>query len=1192
MRTPPGPTSASGAEPASDCAASPAAGSRFCNKCGQPVATTPEARFAAPDAYTPKHLAERILTSKAALEGERKQVTVLFADLKGSMELLADRDPEEARKLLDPVLEHMMEAVHRYEGTVNQMMGDGIMALFGAPLAHEDHAVRACYAALDMQVTMRRYSEVMRHQHGIEVQIRVGLHSGDVVVGAIGSDLRMDYTAVGQTTHLAARMEQLALPGTIRLTADTLRLAEGYVEVKPLGLVPVKGLATPIDAYEMTGAGLRRSRLHAAAARGLTRFVGRDTELEALRRGLARAASGHGQMVAIVGEPGVGKSRLVWEITHSHRMHGWRVLQAGSVSYGKATSYLPVINLLKEYFGIEDHDGPREVREKVTGKLLTLDRAQEGSLPALLSLLDVPMDDPQWPTLDPPQRRQRTLDAVKRLLLRETQVQPVLMVVEDLHWIDSETQAVLDSLVESLPTARMLLLFNYRPEYTHRWGSKTYYTQLRLDPLLPESAEALLDALLGSDPVLQPLKHLLIERTEGNPFFLEESVRTLWETKELVGDRGAGRLANALPTLRIPATVQAVLAARIDRLPPEEKRVLQAAAVIGQDVPYSILHAITELPEDALRRHLDRLQAREFLYEAGIFPDLGFTFKHALTQGVAYQSLVSDRRQALHASVAGALERLHPEGSCDELLAHHYRAAGRWAEALRYLDLAAAAAERIYAIREALAHHTAALEIAAAVAPESRPSLVRRLRLARGRAHARAGHVDEARVDLEVALAGARAAGDRREEMEALDELGFLLAGAADYREAMPHLQAALTIAEELQDQPAQATILSRLSILETNRLDCDQAMAHAQRAIAVANTLGDPRVRARAQDSLLLVASLIGDLRMVETVGHDLVQTLRAQGDLWYLQSALGEWATAPFGMGRWDEALTRIREGLEISRRIGAHGNEPYFFVLESEVWRSRGEYGRALATGREGLALALRLGHPEWIAFSETKLGQVLQELYAFDEAAAHFEHGLAAAERVGSHFHTLNLASLCAWNAHVLGDAARAQALAQGARDRASRIRMPAGYAVLYSAPALVALARLDIADGHSDRGESRLTPILTAAEASGWQEAIARVELAIAAARAARADGTGAAQTVRRALAVAEETGLPALAWRGHAALCALANAAGRTDEADHHREAAQAVIAQLADTIDDDAVRTGFLREADRDVRSAAGPRT
>ena len=418
------------------CRAEVSSGKRFCWSCGGQLADPDTDRVQPPVAYTPEHLAERILTSKAALEGERKKITVLFADTKASMELLADRDPEEARKLLDPVLEHMMELVHRYEGTVNQLAGDGIMALFGAPLAHEDHAVRACYAALDMQAAIRRYAEKMRHTHGVELQIRVGLSSGEVVVRTIRSDLRMDYTAVGQTAHLAARMEQLATPGTVRLTADTLRLAEGYFEVRSLGLVPVKGLEQPINIYELIGARPRSSRFHAAAARGLTEFVGRENELEALSQALARAAAGRGQVIAIVGEAGVGKSRLIWEVTHSRRAQGWLVLQAGSVSYGKATSYLPMVDLLKGYFCIEDRDEPRTAREKLTGKLLTLDRALESDLPALLSLLDLPTDDLQWSSLDPPQRRRRTLDSVKRLLIRESQVQPLLLVFEDLHWIE------------------------------------------------------------------------------------------------------------------------------------------------------------------------------------------------------------------------------------------------------------------------------------------------------------------------------------------------------------------------------------------------------------------------------------------------------------------------------------------------------------------------------------------------------------------------------------------------------------------------------------------------------------------------------------------------------------------------------------------------------------------------------------
>src|SRR6058998_3004932 len=409
----------------SQCGTANAPIHKFCKKCGQSLTAAsgvdPEGRrFASPDSYTPKHLAEKILTSKSALEGERKLVTVLFADLKGSMELLADRDPEEARKLLDPVLERMMEAVHRYEGTVNQVMGDGIMALFGAPLAHEDHAVRACYAALRMQESVKKYADEVRRYHAAVVKIRVGLNSGEVVVRAIGSDLHMDYTAVGQTTHLAARMEQMAMPGSILLTQAVLRLAEGYVQVTPLGPVPVKGLDAPVVVCELVGASGIRRRLQASAARGLTRFVGRQQELMVLQQALERAGAGHGQVAALVGEAGVGKSRLVYEFVHSHHTQGWLVLESASVSYGKATPYFPVLDLLKRYCHVEDSDGTRTIQAKVTGQVLTLDATLQEMLPALLALLDVLPEDSPFLKLDPAPRRRRTIEALRRVLLRES----------------------------------------------------------------------------------------------------------------------------------------------------------------------------------------------------------------------------------------------------------------------------------------------------------------------------------------------------------------------------------------------------------------------------------------------------------------------------------------------------------------------------------------------------------------------------------------------------------------------------------------------------------------------------------------------------------------------------------------------------------------------------------------------------
>ena len=686
---------------------------KFCLECGQPVvsAGAGQARFTSPESYTPRHLAEKILTAKGALEGERKRVTVLFADLKGSTELIADRDPEEARKILAPVLAHMMEAVHHYEGTVNQVMGDGIMALFGAPIAHEDHAVRACYAALRMQESVFRYADEARRAHGATVQIRVGLNSGDVVVGAIGNDLHMDYTAVGETTHLAARMEQAARPGTVLIAPATLELVEGFVAVKALGPVPVKGLREPVEVYELSGIGPVRTRLEAGARRGLTRFVGRDVEIEGLRRSLEQAGAGHGQVVAIVGEAGVGKSRLVWEFTRSHRTQGWLGLESNAVSYGRATPYLPVIELVKTYLGVQERDDLRAMRERVAGKLLTLDRTLGPLVTALLALLDVAVDDAAWSALDPPQRRQRILEAVTRLLLRESQIRPLLVLVEDLHWIDSESQAWLDGLIERLPTARILLLVTYRPEYQHAWGSRTYYTQLRIDPLPPESADALLTVLLGPDGTLEPLKRALIERSAGNPFFLEESVRALVETQVLVGDRGAYRMPTVPPQAegrpeawQLPATVQAILAARIDWLAPEDKRLLQAAAVIGKTVPVTLLAAIADIPEPSLRQGLTRLQAAEFLHETSLFPDLEYTFRHALTHEVAYGSLLQDRRRALHARIVEALETRDPDRLAEQVerLGHHAVRGELWEKAVTYLRQAGAKALARSAYREAV----------------------------------------------------------------------------------------------------------------------------------------------------------------------------------------------------------------------------------------------------------------------------------------------------------------------------------------------------------------------------------------------------------------------------------------------------------------------------------------------------------
>ena len=877
------------------------AGAKFCFECATPVTGVASAprltsppRVPSPEAYTPRHLAERIINSKASLEGERKQVTVLFADLKGSMELLADRDPEEARRLLDPVIEHMMEAVHRFEGTVNQVMGDGIMALFGAPLAHEDHAIRACYAALRMQESVRRYAEGIFRSYGVPVEIRVGVNSGEVVVRSIGSDLHMDYTAVGQTTHLAARMEQTARPGTILLTPETLALAEGFVQVGSLGRVAVKGLSAPLEVFELTGANPVRSRLHAAASRGLTRFVGRDVELDLLRQALARAEQGHGQIVAIVGEPGVGKSRLAWEFTHSHRSQDWLVLEAGAVSYGRATTYYPVSELLRRYFQIEPRDDGRRRREKITGKLLSLDRALEPTLPVFLSLLEVPVDETGWATLDPASRRRQTLDGLKRLLVRETRVQPVLAVFEDLHWIDSETQALLDTLVESVPTARLLLLVNYRPEYAHGWGSKTYYQQIRLDALHEANVGSLLEALLGSDRSLAGLQRLLIDRTQGNPFFLEETVQALVETGALTGERGAYRLAGPLQSLHVPATVQTILSSRIDRLAPEDKRLLQTAAVVGKDVPLALLHAIAEQPEEALRHGLLQLLEGEFLYETQLFPEPEYTFKHALTHEAAYGSLLKERRQALHARIVEALEARHAGRLDDQVerLADHAERGGLWGKAAAYRRLSGNKAAGRSAYREAVAHYEGALAALGRV-PSTRENI-------------------QERIDLRVGL---------REVLFALGEPD----------RALEHLNEAEALAEAAADHERLARILCFRGMIDWARGDYQPVLAMSERVRAMTETKNVLSVEAPTRDVLGRTYYNLGDFsRAVEVLTENVIALRDHPRERFGLAGFVSVLSLSFLGMSNGE--LGAFAEGYEWARqarRIAEEADHPHSLV-----------------------------------------------------------------------------------------------------------------------------------------------------------------------------------------------------------------------------------------------------------------------
>lgn len=1003
------------------CGQEAAGSAKFCSECGAPLGGSPASGAAppgpatassAPVDYTPPYLAERIRAAQAELEarspadGERKMVTALFADMAGSTGLIHDLDPEDARRLIDPVLALMMEAVHHYEGYVAKSMGDGILALFGAPIANEDHPQRALLAALRMQEAMRHYADGVRLAQGIALQIRVGINSGEVVVRTIRiKDLHTDYDPVGNSIHIASRMESIAVPGTIVASEHTHNLTEGYFAFKALGATPIKGLREPLAVFEVLGLGPLRTRLQMSASRGLARFVGRTRELEQLREARARARAGHGQIVGVVGEPGVGKSRLC----HEFKLLAPRdclVLETFSVSHGKAYPYLPLIELLRNYCQITAQDDERRRREKLTGKLLTLDRALEDSLPYLFHLLGAVEPGSALAQMDSQIRQQRTFEAIKRLLVRESLAQPLELIIEDLQWLDSETEAFLGFLGESVPSARILLLVNFRPEYWHDWGRKSYYTQLRLDPLGEAEARDLVRALLGDAPGLARLEQLILQQTEGNPFFIEEVVQDMVEAQVLRGERGHYRLEQVPGKLHIPATVQGVLAARIDRLQPAEKALLQTLAVVGKTFPWSLLARVVEQPEDKTKSLLARLQAGEFIYEQPAFPEVEYSFKHALTQEVTYGSLLSERRRALHERTAQAIESLFSaqiEEHCSEL-AYHFSRSGNTSKAVEYLRRAGRQAVQRSADAEAVTHLALALTLLAGL-PDG---------------PARAEEELALQITLGPALMVTRGF--------AAPEVG------ATYNRA-------LALCQQLGETTQLFTALMGLRTFYTVRAELRTARDLAEQLLGQAEQAQDPALLLQARRALGANLFYLGELvaaraRLEQAMALYDPQQHRSHAFVYGLEP--GVQGLALLAMDLWmlgypDQACTRSQEALALAQTPSHPSDSADALIAATEVRLFRGEVQPALDLAQALVALATDYGLPYGLACGTLLSGCALAAGGHVQEGIDLIRKGLGAYRETGAelrrtHF-LARLAETCARAGQVeAGLAAVAEALA--------------------------------------------------------------------------------------------------------------------------------------------------------------------
>jgi predicted ATPase/class 3 adenylate cyclase len=692
-------------------------GDKFCGECGHKLAEPSEATavdFSEPQSYTPKFLADKILTSRSSIEGERKLVTVFFADVANYTALSERIDPEEVHQVMDDCFKILMDEIHRHEGTINQFTGDGVMALFGAPLAQEEHAQKACHTALSIQKSLSEYTEKIKKDYRVDFQMRIGLNSGPVVVGSIGDDLRMDYTAVGDTTNLASRMESMARPGTILVSKNTYRLTRDFFEFKPLGEIEVKGKEYPQEAFELTRVSEVETRIEAAVAKGLTKFVGRKNSMVALLKACDKVHSGSGQVVGIVGEAGVGKSRLLLEFKNQLPQNEYTYLEGRCLHYGGSMPYLPLLDILRSYFDIKGDDLEHSIKKKITDKVLLLDESIESVLPPIQEIFAIEVEDETYVNLEPGQKRERTFEAFRDLFVQESQTKTLVLAIEDLHWIDKTSEEYLDYLIGWLANARILLVLPYRPEYTHQWGSKSFYNRIGLDQLTAKSSTELVQAILEGGQVVPELRELILAKASGNPLYMEELTHTLLESGSIQRKGNQYVLSSKASEIQIPDTIQGIISARMDRLEDNLKRIMQIASVIGRDFAFRILQAITGVQEE-LKSYLLNLQGLEFIYEKRLFPELEYIFKHALIQEVAYNSLLQKRRKEIHEKIGDAIEQIYTNRLEEfyEMLAYHYLKAANHMKAYQYLVQAGDAAARLYAYAESRQHYAMALEVLA-----------------------------------------------------------------------------------------------------------------------------------------------------------------------------------------------------------------------------------------------------------------------------------------------------------------------------------------------------------------------------------------------------------------------------------------------------------------------------------------------
>ena len=1107
------------------CGARLESDSRFCDACGAWVTSVADAPadFGPPGAYTPKHLAEKILTSRTALEGERKQVTVLFVDVSGFTSLSERLDPEDVHRLMTRAFALMLEEVHRYEGTVNQFLGDGIMALFGAPIAHEDHAQRAVHAALGIAKVLASYHDELHRTRGIDFKMRQGLNTGLVVVGSIGNDLRMDYTAVGDTTNIAARLQQHADRGRIVISESCHRLVEGYFHTRALGELTLKGRAEPVRAWEVIAARQARTRLDIEAERGFTPYLGRDRELRLLTESSAAAKAGHGQVVFVVGEAGIGKSRLLYEFRRRLGEEAtWN--EGRCISFGRAIALHPIVDMLKRTFRIEETDTESTIARKIDRGVLLLGEDLRRVIPYVRWVLSVDPEDPGVLAMDAQQRRSEIFDALRRLLLRAAEIRPQVMVLEDIHWMDQATEESLQFLMDSVPRHRLLLLLTYRPGYNHPFGDRSYYTRIALTALSEEETVEMARAMLGTEALPPEVQRLVVQKAEGNPFFVEEVVKSLQELGVVRRDGAGYAVTRRLEDIVIPDTIQDVIMARIDRLAEAPKKTLQLASVIGREFTQRLLDRIADL-RGRTEEFLRELKSIELIYEKQLFPELAYMFKHALTHDVAYNSILLQRRRDLHRLIALAIEELYADRLPEhyDVLAYHFSRAEDWARALDYLLKAADKSARTFANREAMAHLGQAVEAAAHLG-------------------------DAVQIATRMGIHELRA------------RLAFML---SDF--ALSHAEAAqlVALARGTGDRAREAAALAAMGFASLWGHQFDRALAESREAIDIARAAGANPVLAAGHMTNGFVLAVTAELDEAERELQRTLEFSRAAGDQFHEAFALGMAAMLNGWEGRFQEAERLGAEGRRVAYGSGSVLPVYWTLFINTVVLGGKGDYEQALAAGHEGLELCEKIGDEVMYLRTQNTVAWVWSEVGDLTRA---FDLNRRCAERARKRGDPetianaeLNLADI--WL--VQGDLPLAQETLEGVHRLVKNPATSDWMKWRYSTHLFASLADLALARGDLDEAGRWADACLEIATRTrsrknlvkGWR---ARGEIAMRRRRWDDAD-----QALREALALADAVGNPGQLWRTHAARGRLADARGQIDEGRTAYAAAQRVIERV-----------------------------